>query len=202
MIAMKQEMRRRTGRPRSFDRDAALDQAMRLFWRHGFEGVSFQQLTAALNVAAPSLYSAFGNKEALYREALNHYARVRGTNDLSIMDESRPLTEAVRALLQRTAEALVAPDGEMGCMLMIGMVTSHPDHVDLAREVADRRAAFGRLLHDKLQVWVKSDQADVLTRYLTAVIQGMTIQARDGSSLSELTGIFGSVLAGVDATSK
>ena len=85
---------------------------MRLFWKHGYEGVSFQQLTAALGVAAPSLYVAFGNKAALYREALDRYADLRRASDLSFMDEACCLQEAVRLLLEGTARGLLDPKGD------------------------------------------------------------------------------------------
>ena len=122
---MERGEKRGGGRPRGGDREAALESAMRLFWRHGYEGVSFQQLTATLGVAAPSLYAAFGNKEALYREALDRYADMRGASDLSFMDEALPLREAVRLLLDGTAQGLVDPKGEIGCMLNTGMIPSH-----------------------------------------------------------------------------
>jgi TetR/AcrR family transcriptional regulator, copper-responsive repressor len=178
--------KRSGGRPRGFDRDAALDTAMRLFWKHGYEGVSFQQLTAALGVAAPSLYIAFGNKAALYREALDRYADLRGASDLSFMDEASSLREAVRLLLDGTARGLLDPKGEIGCMLNTGMIASHPDHADLAHELAQRRAAFRTLLTDKLVRWLEPSQADDVARFIVAVMQGLAIQARDGYSLDQL----------------
>ena len=186
MIIMEQGMKRSGGRPRRFDRDAALETAMRLFWRHGYEGVSFQQLTTALGVAAPSLYAAFGNKASLYREALDRYAAMRGASDLSFMDEALSLREAVRLLLEGTAQGLVDPKGEIGCMLNTGMIASHPDHADLAHELAQRRRAFRELLAAKLCQWVGPVRAQRLSRYIVAVMQGLAIQARDGYSLEEL----------------
>jgi AcrR family transcriptional regulator len=186
MTIMEESTKRPGGRPRGFDRDAALETAMRLFWRHGYEGVSFQQLTAALGVGAPSLYATFGNKEALYREALDRYSDMRGASDLSFMDEALPLREAVRLLLDGTAQGLVDPKGEIGCMLNTGMIASHPDHADLAHELAQRRAAFRELLTAKLRHWVSPAPANRMSRYIVAVMQGLAIQARDGYSLKEL----------------
>jgi AcrR family transcriptional regulator len=177
------------GRPRSFDRDAALEVAMRLFWRHGYEGVSFQQLTAATGLAAPSLYAAFGNKASLYREALDRYGTMRLASDLSFMDERLTLVDAVRLLLESTAKGLLDPAGEVGCMLNMGMITNHPDHVDLARELVERRAAFRHLLVEKLHCWVDGERAESLARYLTTVMQGMAIQAKDGATADELQAI-------------
>lgn len=160
---------------------------MRLFWKHGYEGVSFQQLTAELGVAAPSLYAAFGNKAALYREALDRYADLRGASDLSFMDEASSLREAVHLLLDGTARGLLDPRGEVGCMLNTGMIASHPDHADLAHELAQRRAAFRTLLTDKLLRWLEPGQADDRARFVVAVMQGLAIQARDGYSLAQLS---------------
>ena len=159
---------------------------MRLFWKHGYEGVSFQQLTAALGVAAPSLYVAFGNKAALYREALDRYAVLRRASVLSFMDEACCLQEAVRLLLEGTARGLLDPKGEIGCMLNTGMIASHPDHADLAHELSQRRAAFLTVLTDKLIRWLEPSEADDLARFIVAVMQGLAIQAHDGYSLDQL----------------
>ena len=170
---------------------------MRLFWRHGYEGVSFQQLTAALGVAAPSLYAAFGNKAALYREALDRYAALRGASDLSFMRDDMTLAEVTKLLLHGTAKGLVDPGGEIGCMLNTGMIASHPDHVDVARDVADRRTAFRELLATKLRTWLDTDHAERLARFLTTVMQGMAISARDGASLAELLATTDQAVAGI-----
>ena len=186
---MENETKRAAGRPRGFDRDAALDTAMRLFWRHGYEGVSFGQLTATLGIAAPSLYAAFGNKAALYREALDRYAAWRGASDLSFMDGAASLRDAVGLLLDGTARGLVDPAGEIGCMLNTGMIASHPDLADLARELTERRAAFRILLADKLRRWLPDAESERVARYVVAVMQGLAIQARDGYELEDLRGV-------------
>ena len=197
MTAMDDAVERRGGRPRGFDREAALDTAMRLFWRHGYEGVSFQQLTAALGVAAPSLYAAFGNKAALYREALERYADMRGASDLSFMDKALPLHEAVRLLLEGTARGLLDPKGEVGCMLNTGMIASHPDHADLVLELAQRREAFRALLSERLLQWVSPSRAVSLSRFLATIMQGLAIQARDGCSLDDLQAVVDEALKAI-----
>lgn len=194
------QLKRSGGRPRGFDREAALDTAMRLFWRHGFEGVSFQQLTAALGVAAPSLYAAFGNKAALYREALDRYADLRGASDLSFMDGASSLRDAIGLLLDGTAQGLLDPGGEVGCMLNTGMIASHPEHADLAQELVERRAAFRTLLAGRLRRWVPRPEAERLSRLAVAVMQGMAIQARDGYSLKELREVVREALKAVPET--
>ena len=177
------------GRPRTFDRDQALDVAMRLFWRHGFEGVSFKQLTSELGIAAPSLYAAFGNKEALFREALDLYVARREGADLAFMDQCASLEDAVRELLCGTARGLVEPGGEIGCMLNTGMLAAHPDHLDLIREVAARRRTFEALLGEKLRRWLDAEQARTTATFVYALMQGMAVHARDGAKEADLVAI-------------
>jgi len=66
------------GRPRNFDKDAALERAMELFWIKGYEGASMTDLTSAMGIASPSLYAAFGSKEELFRRAVQHYGATEG----------------------------------------------------------------------------------------------------------------------------
>ncbi|MBS1063846.1 TetR/AcrR family transcriptional regulator [Gluconobacter wancherniae] len=197
MIVMEIAPRRPSGRPRSFDREVALEAAMRLFWKYGYEGVSFQQLTAVLGIGAPSLYAAFGNKKALYREALDRYVDMRGASDLSFMEDARSPREAVCLLLDGTARGLVDPAGEVGCMLNTGMIASHPDHEDLARDLAQRRAQFRALLIDTLQRWMSRERATRLSFYVTAVMQGMAIQARDGFRQAQLQAVVDEALKAI-----
>lgn len=196
---MKLSKDKQSGRPRGFDREKALDTAMRLFWRYGYEGVSFQQLTATLGVAAPSLYAAFGNKAALYREALDRYEELRGTTDLSFMDKAVSLREAIYLLLDGTARGLLDPEGEIGCMLNTGMISSHPDNTDLAKELVQRRYEFRRLLRDKLLNRVSRQEAERLSIFITVVMQGLAIQAHDGYTLTELQEAVGVALEAIPA---
>src|SRR5688572_8612403 len=97
---MEQSSKSRGGRPWSFDRDKAVETAMRLFWRHGFEGVSVGDLTKAIGIAPPSLYAAFGNKAGIYREALGRYEEGVGFLDLSPLRSAATLAQGVRLLLE------------------------------------------------------------------------------------------------------
>jgi TetR/AcrR family transcriptional regulator, copper-responsive repressor len=186
VIVMENKIARSGGRPRSFDRDIALVIAMRLFWRHGYDGVSMQQLTSAIGVAAPSLYAAFGNKSALYLEALDRYSEVRGALDLSMMDQATSLRQAVELVLDATVSGLIDPEGEMGCMINTGMIASHPDNFELVRDLEQRRTAFRILLANKLTRWVSVTRAQSLSRFIVAVMQGMAIQVHDHYTEDEL----------------
>lgn len=199
MFTMERAEKSRGGRPWTFDRDRALDTAMRLFWRHGYEGVSIGDLTKAIGIAPPSLYGAFGSKAGLYREAVARYDESFGRFDAPAVGSAGSLAQAVRLLLEGAVRAVTHPDREAGCMISSGMVACHPDHAELARDAAARREAMRRRIADALASFGKADEMDRLSRHLTAVMQGISIQARDGVTEAELREIVEDVVAGVAA---
>ena len=181
---MEKESQPTRGRRRGFDRDEAVDMAMRLFWRHGYEGVSINDLTGAMGIAPPSLYAAFGTKADLYREALQRYTdrpetqfhpELRGT-----------LAETIRHLLETAADAVTSPDGETGCMVSTGLLACGEAHVDLAQEVAAIRKGMHPQLVALLKRWLAPAGAQATATYLLTLMQGMAIQARDGAGRATL----------------
>jgi len=176
---------KRGGRPRGFDRDAAVDTAMQLFWRHGYEGVSIGDLTDAIGIAAPSLYAAFGSKADLFREALARYDSQLALDE-SVFEGDTSLPRAVRALLRASARAVTREETPRGCMVSSGMIACHPEHAGLADELGARRRALAGRLAERLSRWLDARQAASVARYLSAVMQGMSVQARDGATLEEL----------------
>ncbi|PRD52215.1 TetR/AcrR family transcriptional regulator [Phyllobacterium myrsinacearum] len=188
-------VKKRRGGPRTFDRDHAVDTAMRLFWRHGYEGVSLNDLTAAIGIAPPSLYAAFGSKAGLYREALDRYSGL--PTALNNLGQTTSLCEAVETLLKNAIEAVTEPGEERGCMISSGMIQCGEDHADLARELAERRGLMRDSIMLKLQPWVDRDRAVSLSRYLVTILQGLSVQARDGASREELKQVAGEVAAGI-----
>ncbi|WP_343715994.1 TetR/AcrR family transcriptional regulator [Inquilinus sp.] len=198
---MEPDAKSRGGRPWSFDRDTAVETAMRLFWRHGYEGVSVGDLTKAIGIAPPSLYSAFGSKAGLYREALDRYEHGLGSVDVTRIGSATTLAEAVRQLLETAVRAVTHPDRERGCMVSSGMTACHPDHAGLARDLAVRRDAMRERIAQALGPFAEAGEAGRLARHLTAVMQGISIQARDGVPPAELQEIVEDVVAGVAARS-
>lgn len=168
---------------------------MRLFWRHGYEGVSVSDLTEAIGVAPPSLYAAFGSKAGLFREALERYERGCGAFDLSGFDEAARLDQAVRGMLGSAIRAVTDPDRERGCMISSGMIASGADHEGLARDLADRRRATREAIDLKLRRWLSESDAASVARYLAVVLQGLSIQARDGATTAELEAVVDEVAA-------
>ncbi|MEN2990486.1 TetR/AcrR family transcriptional regulator [Tistrella sp. BH-R2-4] len=192
-------MKPRGGRPWSFDRDKAIETAMRLFWRHGYDGVSIGDLTKAIGIAPPSLYAAFGSKAALYGEAVLRYEQTVGWLDMTAIRSATSLAGAVRALLEQAVKSVTDPALEPGCMISSGMITCHPEHASLARDAAARRDAMRERIAEALQPFAGTDEIRQLARHLAAVMQGISIQARDGSPPRALQDIVDDVVAGVAA---
>ncbi|WP_459614246.1 TetR/AcrR family transcriptional regulator [Bordetella sp. 2513F-2] len=184
---------RARGRPRAFDREAALAQATRLFWTKGYEATSIADLTEAMGIGSPSLYAAFGSKEALYAEALDHYRRnYEGLvwRNFLAADTARA---AVQALLRDSAAALTGclADIPHGCMVTLSSVGSE-GHAELgARVKSARKATFDRLkarLDRAVAAGELPASLDVpaLARFVQTVQYGMSILARDGATRAEL----------------
>ncbi|OYV02323.1 MAG: TetR family transcriptional regulator [Burkholderiales bacterium PBB5] len=178
---------KRTGRPRAFDRDQALNIALDLFWRHGFEGTSTAQLTAAMGIAPPSLYAAFGSKEGLFREALAVYGERYGGFLNEAMSAPGPTRAAVEQMLLRAARQFANAEHPLGCMVAGGELQLSPANAALATEVTGQRQAAQQAIRSRLEAARKAGElpADTDTATLSAffamTIQGMAIQARDGA---------------------
>lgn len=172
-------MRSMAGRPRSFDRDAALDLALHAFWESGFEGTSIAHLTSAMGIAPPSLYAAFGDKRRLFDEAAARYLE-RLDLAMSIGLSAPTAREAIERILRDAAEYYTAADHPRGCL-----VTSEPL---LAPQRAQARAAiFARIQrgHEEGDLPQRTD-VDALTEFVDVVIAGMSARSRDGATREQL----------------
>lgn len=188
-------VKRSPGRPRAFDRDKALCIARDLFWRHGFEGTSTTQLTEAMGISQPSLYGTFGSKEALYREAVGLYlARFSlegflgrpGMADL-------PARKAIEAALFDAAERFGDSNAPApGCMVALAGLQGGAAHQSVFKEMVNIRVQSQLALRARLLVACKRGELpaktdiDTLASYFAMIIQGMAIQAHDGSDSREL----------------
>lgn len=178
------------GRPRAFDRDQALDQAMDVFWRHGYEGASLAELTKAMGVNPPSLYAAFGNKEGLFRAVLDRY----GARRAAFIDEAlnAPTSRHVVERYLRGWAELGDPGKPAGCLILQSGLACGTGGEAVADELTERRkdpecrlrARFDRA-RDEGDLPVGVDPG-ALARYLVAVTQGMSIQAAGGATRVEL----------------
>ncbi len=158
--------------------------ALDLFWARGYEGVSIADLTTAIGVAPPSLYHAFGSKAGLFEEAVALYERGEAGLDLDKLAAATTLSEWARLLLEAGAENVTK--SSRACLISSGMIVSHPDNRAVSQTLADRRATFRRAIGEHLHRWLPEPDAHDLARYLVTVLQGLSIQARDGATMEQL----------------
>jgi AcrR family transcriptional regulator len=182
------------GRPREFDRDAALEAAMYLFWRKGFEAASMHDLCDAMGVRSPSLYAAFESKEALYLAAIEHYVRTQGPPMWDKLAEGRTAREGIESLLLGATEILPkSRTAPAGCMAMLGGVSDEWP-ATIARAIRNVRFDMLGNLRARIEGAVGSGELpattdiDALSRFYLSVFQGMAIQAKDGATPAELKG--------------
>jgi len=182
------------GRPRSFDRTAALEAATEVFWKKGFTATSMNDLCGAMGIGSPSLYAAFGSKEQLYTEAIRHYGG-KGVPQLTCALESAPTArQGIEAFLRFSAHAFTSPGVPAGCMVVLSSVASE-GVAGLADMIVAERKKSLNLLETRLQRGIREGDLSrdtnvkALARFFVTVQQGMSIQARDGASARELDAI-------------
>ncbi len=184
--------RRAPGRPRQFDRDAALATALDLFWRHGFEGTSTKDLSDAMGVAPPSLYAAFGSKEALYLEAVASYRATHGRVLRDALEAEADTRLGFERMLLAAARQFTRPGQPPGCMVSYAALQTAGAHEALQQCLAAQRGGARELMGARLAQAVRQGElpADTdtgaLARYFAATVQGMAVQARDGAGHGEL----------------
>lgn len=183
--------RRRTGRPLSFDREAALEQAMLLFWRHGYESTSLADLTTAMGVTPPSIYAAFGDKKRLFLESVRRYLTGPVTAQ-GMIDAADTGYDAARNLLEGSAIAFTGDTTPPGCLLAVGAIACSDAAQDVQQELAGLRGAIEARLRDKIAEDIgrgelpRGIDPDGLAGHIMAVIQGLSTLARDGASRDKL----------------
>ena len=182
---------RKTGRPLSFDRQAALQQAMLTFWRHGYETSSISDLTGAMGITAPSLYTAFGDKKQLFLEAMRLYAGSPYDLDRAL-GEAPSAGEAARRMLMAAANAFTGELTPRGCLLASATASGSDASVDVQREVAAVRRDIEARLRDRIDRDVSQGHLPAgtdsqgLAAMIIALIQGMSVLARDGMARHDL----------------
>ena len=183
--------RRKTGRPLSFDRDAALRAAMLTFWRYGYESTSIVDLTTAMGVSAPSLYAAFGDKKRLFLDALRLYV-----GDPEVMARAiagaATAYDAAREMLIAAATTYTGDATPRGCLLASATASGSSMSADVQHVAAEIRRGIEAHLRARIErdiaagVLPPETQAAALSGLVMAVIQGMSVLARDGATRASL----------------
>ncbi len=178
------------GRPRSFDRETALEKAILAFWEHGYEATSVSDLTRVMDIGTPSLYAAFGDKRSLFDEAVRVYtARYAAFADRALAEEP-----TARAVVERTLREAAArytdPERPHGCLIAHAAINCTTPEV--ADSLRDRRNATIAAFESRIRADIATGalppgvDAAALARHTGAIINGMSQQARDGASRQEL----------------
>jgi AcrR family transcriptional regulator len=181
----------KTGRPIGFDRDAALEAAMLLFWQRGYEGTSMADLTQAMGLNPSSIYAAFGDKHALFQLVVTRYMNLRAQYAVKALEEPT-LERFIRALFDNTVAFLTTPGHPPTCMTLAGAVGCSLDATparDLMTEIRKKNqdALKERLLKARKSGELpKKINVDDYTRYLSTIVAGLSIQAANGSTKAEL----------------
>jgi len=184
--------RRPRGRPLSFDRDAALESAMHVFWEHGYEAASIADLTSAMGITPPSLYTAFGDKEQLFLEAIERYAMGYGSISSRALREEPTARAAIERWLTESANEHTEPCHPKGCMVVMSATNCSAAAERVQNALIKRRAEAIADLGRRIQGAVDSGElppdtdATDLANFFAAVYQGMSMQAKDGVSRDSL----------------
>jgi AcrR family transcriptional regulator len=179
------------GRPRTFDADQALDRALDVFWRKGYEGATLPDLTEAMGINRPSLYAAFGNKEELFRKVLDRYAEGPASYVGEALAEPTARKVAER-LLYGAVELLCDPKTPCGCLAVHGALACGDEGEQVKQELCARRKSFELAVRRRFQkaraekdLAATADPA-ALAGFLTAVTHGLAVQAAGGARRKEL----------------
>ncbi|MEU4969888.1 TetR/AcrR family transcriptional regulator [Streptomyces smyrnaeus] len=192
------------GRPRAFDRDAALERAMHVFWERGYEATTMAELTAAMGIRPPSLYAAFGSKEALFREAVELYGRTDGTVTPRALSEARTARDGIHQALRRNAVGYTEPGRPPGCMIVLAATNCTPENAGVSALLAEDRRAMESSLRERMDRGVvEGDVPDgtdtrTLASFYATVLFGLSVQAKDGASRDELLCVVEAAMAAWD----
>ncbi|MGV1795127.1 TetR/AcrR family transcriptional regulator [Rhizobium sp. A37_96] len=188
------------GKPRTFDRDTVLKKALGVFWKRGYEPASMSELCEVMEINPPSLYAAFGNKAQLFMEAVAHYENIYWNDAWQRLEDEPDLHTAMSGFFHDAASILTSQDAPCGCMVVLGAA-------NVSRESQGVNDALKALREEGKDCFLtrltkgiadgdlpKDTDADTLASALNTLFHGMSIQARDGVSQSELERVAATVM--------
>jgi AcrR family transcriptional regulator len=183
------------GRPITFDREEALEAAMLLFWERGFEQTSVDEVAEAMGIRTSSLYSSFGDKEALFLAAVDHYRAGDGRYYDTAVNEGKTAKEGFTKLFKFAAEEMTRPGRPKGCMVTLALPTCSPKYEELQQELDHLRDLSTGIWLNRLREAVrskeipKSTDLELLATFFRTTLCGMSLQARTGASRETLLDI-------------
>ncbi len=193
------------GRPRGFDREDALRRAMEVFWDKGFDHASMADLTRAMGLKPPSVYAAFGDKEALFKAVVAFYAQTRGHGIWDRLEPAPTARQAIHDMLRATADAYTRGGASRGCLIVLAAPQKEGASPAVRDELKQRRLMNTTLLEQRLQRAMAEGELPAgldyrsIASYYATVQHGMSIQARDGADRDTLMAVADCALAGWDA---
>lgn len=179
------------GRPRTFDRDEALKKAMLVFWEKGYEGTTMADLIAAIGMKAPSVYAAFGNKDALFREVVEFYKNKVEQGPLRVLNETTPILNALESSLKENVAMFTGPEAT-SCLIMGGAINCAPEHYEHVEHLRNLRSLYKEALKARFDRAIEDGQlieganASALAEFYFTFIHGLALRAKDGSAKEEL----------------
>lgn len=184
---------RSKGRPRGFDRDQALRLALDVFWRRGYEIASVAELCAAMGINPPSLYAAFGNKAKLFLEAVNFYERTYWEGTWAALGAEADVHQSIADFFKSASHILMSPDAPCGCLVALAATNVSPDSIEVSEAIAllrlEGKATFVKRLKRAVRDKQLPSGTDIksLAAALNTMLEGLSIQARDGLTLAEMS---------------
>jgi TetR/AcrR family transcriptional regulator, copper-responsive repressor len=185
------------GRPRAFDRNSALDKAMRLFWAHGYEATSVAELSQAMGINPPSLYAAFGDKRQLFEQSVEAYQSGPGCFAQEALASDLPARAAIEKLLMAAAARFTDDKYPPGCMVVLSAASCSHEAQDIRDRLTARRNASAAAIHARIAAaeLPAGLDADAFAGLVVSVFQGMSVRAFDGASREELEATVRQVMA-------
>jgi len=190
------------GRPKVFDREAALDKALTLFWTHGYEGTSLADLVAATGAKAPTLYAEFVNKEGLFRAAMDRYVeKFSAWREAALGNDQLPVQQAIEDYFRATAACFTERDSPGGCFFICTSSTLSAASAEIAAMLQQQHQSQESALSDFLLARQQRGELtgtlniNALSRYLSCMLQGMSVRAREGAQREDLDSIIDTLMA-------
>jgi AcrR family transcriptional regulator len=194
------------GRPRSFDRDKALERAMEIFWERGYDGASLEDLLKAMGgLTPPSFYAAFGSKEDLFIEVVELYQRLNGTGPVVALETGATARESIAAMMETAVESFDQPGVGRGCLLVLGAPTRTRTNAAAHDKLRSMRQMPAEMIRRRLKRAISEGELpasiplEQIAAFYATVAHGLAIHARDGVPRKTLMATVDAAMAAWDS---